>query len=240
MVSLPRFNYSFMPSWPIILIATIFISLFTALGFWQLHRAYEKKMFLYEFNKALQKAPITWDEKSNLPKQYQKLKVCGNFLPITLFLDNQHHQHKFGYDVLLPFMLSDGSIVIVDRGWVQADIRDRKKLPNIQVGEETIKIVGQAYYPAKKHLVLGEVLEKINNKTAIVETQDVAIISNFLQKSVYPFIIREDKIYNSGYVRDWPIVSMPPARHYGYAMQWFLFALVTFIIFIGLNLKKKI
>ncbi|MCL5256048.1 MAG: hypothetical protein M1363_08050, partial [Gammaproteobacteria bacterium] len=33
-------------------------------------------------------------------------------------------------------------------------------------------------------------------------------------------------------VREWPIVVMPPHRHYAYAMQWFGLALAALIVFL--------
>lgn len=74
---------------------------------------------------------------------------------------------------------------------------------------------------------------------AVVELLDVHLISQFLHKSVYPFIIRLNNHADNGYLREWPVVAMAPERHYGYALQWFAIALVILILFIALNLKKK-
>ena len=60
-----------------------------------------------------------------------------------------------------------------------------------------------------------------------------------MQKAVYPFIIRLDKQDTYGFVREWETVSMLPARHLAYALQWFAMAFVILIIFVALNLKKK-
>ena len=66
------------------------------------------------------------------------------------------------------------------------------------------------------------------------------IIRQFLLKSVYPFIIRLSPQAEYGFVRDWPVVAMSVERHFGYALQWFAIALVIIILFIVLNVKKKI
>ncbi|WP_274544559.1 SURF1 family cytochrome oxidase biogenesis protein [Legionella oakridgensis] len=73
----------------------------------------------------------------------------------------------------------------------------------------------------------------------VIEWIDTKIISQFLHKSVYPFIIRLDKKEANGFIRAWDIVSMPPQRHYAYAFQWFAIALVIFVLFISLNSKKR-
>ncbi|MDF1757673.1 MAG: SURF1 family protein [Legionellaceae bacterium] len=240
MASLTCFNFSFTPSWRMFLLTIFFLSIFLRLGVWQLERAHEKQQIIVNFNQQTEQKPIIWDGQSKLPNQYQSLKISGKFLPTVLFLDNQHHNHQFGYDVLVPFLLTDGTIVIVDRGWVALENRDRSNLPSINIPNIERQLEGQAYYPSTKNWLLGEPLEKINSNTAIIELQDLPIISKFLHKSVYPFIIREDKNSVGGYVRDWSIVSMPPSRHYGYAVQWFAISLAVFIIFIALNIKKKL
>ncbi|MDP3560596.1 MAG: SURF1 family protein [Legionellaceae bacterium] len=238
MFSLTCFNRSFTPSWRMFLLTCITVALFVRLGLWQLERADEKKQLLTLFQHQSNQPPIAWDAQDNLPKQYQLLKVKGHFLPTTLLLDNQHYQHQFGYDVLSPFILSDGSVVLIDRGWIKAE-QQRTHLPKIEVPAEEIQLTGSVYYPSTKHWLLGPALEEKRATMAIVELVDVSLISHFLHKSVYPFIIRLNPAEAHGYVREWAIVSMPPTRHYGYAVQWFAIAGVIIILFIGLNLKKK-
>lgn len=89
-----------------------------------------------------------------------------------------------------------------------------------------------------KQWILGVGLEEKENKMIIIERIDTKLVSQVLQKKVYPFIIRLDKQDAYGFVREWAIVSMPPQRHIAYALQWFAMALVILIIFVALNLKK--
>ncbi|EHL29494.1 hypothetical protein LDG_8456 [Legionella drancourtii LLAP12] len=159
-------------------------------------------------------------------------------MPQVFLLDNQHHQHQFGYDVLSPLQLADGSVVLIDRGWIHGDIT-RRIFPKIQIPNDSIHLQGTAYFPSKNQWVLGPVFEEKENKTVIIERFDKQLVSQLLQKAVYPFIIRLDKQDTHGFVREWETVSMPPQRHLAYALQWFAMALVILIIFLALNLKKK-
>lgn len=238
MPSLTCFNVRFTPSWLMILIAAFFISLFVRLGFWQIQRADEKeKMVAAE--QALSKLPaVTWSIDQKLPLQYQHVKVQGTYLPDVFLLDNQHHQHQFGYDVISPLLLDDGSIIMVDRGWIPGDSM-RVNYPKISSPDGVIDIEGSVYFPSKKQWILGPGLEKKENKMTILEILDAKLLEHLLQKKVYPFIIRLDKNNLHGFVREWAIVSMPAQRHLGYALQWFAMALVILIIFVALNLKKK-
>ena len=229
---------SFRPHWAMILLALFAIALFVTLGFWQLERASEKKQMIKALNAFAQQAPQSWGSSNALPAQYQPLRVEGHLLPTIFLLDNQLRQHQFGYDVISPLQLRDGGIVLVDRGWVQADVM-RQAFPVIDTPEGSVSLVGSAYYPSTKQWLLGQMLEKKGPDLAVVEAVDTHLISKFLHKPVYPFIIRLSKVAPFGYVRDWAVVAMPPARHYGYAFQWFAIALVIFILFIALNMKKK-
>ena len=93
--------------------------------------------------------------------------------------------------------------------------------------------------PSRKSFVLGLGFESRGAHRAVIESIDFDTIAQFLHKSVYPFIIRLDKTSQAGFVRDWVTVVMPPARHQGYAFQWFALATVVLVVFIALNCKKK-
>lgn len=234
--SLTGFHFTFTPSRRMFLLTLVFMAIFVRLGFWQLERGHEKELLLSVSHKESIIAPVGWGGRDSLPKPFQSIKVQGHFPKTTLLLDNQHYQHKFGYDVLSPLIMADGSVVLVDRGWI-ASVHSRQNDVHIAIPKGEQLIIGNVYYPSKKSWILGQALEELNSHTAIVELVDNKVISEFLHKPVYPFVIRLNKAQNNGYIREWSIVSMPPARHYGYAVQWFAIALVIGIIFIALNLK---
>lgn len=231
-------NRFFKPQWPMTLATLFAIALFISLGVWQLQRADEKKIMLRLAHELAHQAPQSWTEH-RLPKQYQPIQVQGHFMPTIFLLDNQHHDHQFGFDVLSPLLLADARVVMIDRGWVSGDL-SRQTWPHITTTMKRVQLEGYAYYPSKNNWLLGSVLEKKRDDLAVIEALDTAVISQFLHKSVYPFIIRLGKQQQHGFVREWAVVAMPPARHYGYAVQWFAMAAVLFILFIVLNFKKKI
>ncbi|MBA2657064.1 MAG: SURF1 family protein [Tatlockia sp.] len=238
MISLTCFNRRFTPNWRMTFLSFAALLFFSFLGFWQLDRAHEKKQMLAAQVKLAHEQPLAWKPTMPLPKQYQRVQLSGQYLQQTFLLDNQHHNHRFGYHVLTPLALDSGKILLVDKGWVAAD-PGRQLLPRIDNISAPRPLIGSVYYPSKKTWVLGQVLEKQGADVAIVERIDSKLIGQFLHKSVYPFIIRLDEDGSSGFIRDWPVVSMPPERHYGYALQWFSMAVVIIILFLALNLKKN-
>lgn len=237
MASLTFFNRHFTPSWRMAILALLAILFFTRLGFWQLERATEKKEMLATQTRLAKEKPLVWQSDMTLPRQYQRISIEGNYLPEIILLDNQHHQHQFGYHVLSPLILKSDKVVLIDRGWVAADIT-RQNLPECYVPNNSMHLSGGVYYPSEKNWVLGQAFEKKQQNVILVEQIDTKLIGQFLHKSIYPFIIRLDKEEAYGYVREWAVVAMPPERHYAYALQWFAMASVILILFIVLNLKK--
>lgn len=238
MPSVTFFKFRFTPSWLIIFLTFSFVALFMYLGFWQIHRAEEKKQMLVAKEKQASLKPVLWNPKQKLLLQYTPIKITGSYLPQVFLLDNQHYQHQFGYNVLSPFELKDGSVVIIDRGWILGDVT-RRDFPKVKTPKNLIQLQGTTYFPSKGQWVLGQDYEKKGEDIVILERLDTYLLSQLLQKTVYPFIIRLDKQDTYGFVREWETVSMMPQRHLAYALQWFAMALVILIIFIALNLKKK-
>ncbi len=238
MTSLTRFSVRFTLSWRRSLFAFLSIMLLLCLGFWQLQRADEKKQMLSAHAHLAEQPSRLWVSNGQAPNQYQPIHVRGQFLSTILLLDNQHYRHQFGYHVVSPLQLENGKLILVDRGWLLGDIT-RQRLPIIKTPVGRVMVRGSAYYPSKNNWNSGPLIEKEQADSVVIETIDTKLISQFLHKPIYPFIIRLGPHEAAGYIRDWSIVAMPPERHYGYAVQWFAMAFVVFIIFITLTFKKK-
>jgi surfeit locus 1 family protein len=236
MPSLTCFTIRFTPSWIMIFLTVFVTSLFLRLGFWQIQRANQKETMVLAQASLAKLEPIEWHGQQ--PLQYQRVRVIGRYLPDVFLLDNQHQQHQFGFDVISPLLLNNGTVVLIDRGWVPGDVT-RRTFPQVTTPDKQVQVEGSVYFPSSQQWVLGASMEKKSNKLTILETLAPKEVSHILQKKVYPFIIRLNKEDKHGFVRQWAIVSVPPQRHLAYAWQWFAMAFVVFIIFIALNLKKN-
>lgn len=236
MFSVTVFSYRFTSSWWKLLLVVSALSLLTFLGFWQLQRAVEKQSMLQRHAYFAAQPALVWRENESLPRPYQRIQLTGRYLPFVFLMDNQYQQHQWGYHVLSPF-LSGTRIMMVDRGWIKGDIT-RQTFPSIHVPTHPLTLQGAVYFPSSKTWVLGAASE-MHREAMIIERFDVPLIQSVLHKSVYPFIIRLGSNEPYGFVREWTIVSMPPARHHAYALQWFAMGVVLFIIYIALSLKKN-
>jgi surfeit locus 1 family protein len=207
-------------------LCTVVLGLF--LGVWQLQRADEKRMLLQQAHQQQMRPPVLWKTGDKQPSAYASLRVQGHFLPNRILLDNQHHRHRFGYDVLSLFQLESGGILLIDHGFVPGAV-DRKTYPQVDFPTDTQTLTGSAYYPNPHPWVLGPLLEKKDANLWLVEALDLKMMGETLHQALYPFIIRLDKASLHGFVRSWPIISMKPERHVAYALQWFLLSVVALI-----------
>lgn len=233
-MSITFFHYRFTPKILSTIVMSLVIAGCIALGFWQLERAHTKESILNKFH--TQHLQNFISVKKLVPAQFQPIKVSGNFLDYNFFLDNQFHDHKVGYNVISAFKTTDNRVIFIDRGWV-IDASQRQKIPKIITPARNLILRGYTYYPTKM-LALGNILEKKAAKFAIIEKIDINLMREILQISAYPFIMRLDKHEAFGFIRNWKLVSMPPKRHYAYAVQWFALAFSAFILYIWWNSRK--
>jgi surfeit locus 1 family protein len=222
-----------------LLLTLIGIAFLSSLGFWQLHRAEEKKIILQKEAQQATIAPVLWESGQELPLQYVRIALTGTYLPDIFLLDNQHGKnHQFGFHVISPLLLPDETVVLIDRGFVTGSPL-RQTFPVIHTPSETLTVQGIAWYPHLLPWTMGPLYEKKQAGLTIVEHIDTKMISGLLQKPIYPFIMRLHKAEKYGFEREWVLVSMQPERHQAYALQWFAMAVVLLFIYVGLNFRKK-
>ena len=230
-------QYEIVSTWVAALLAVVGISLFVALGQWQWQRAEEKSGMLRLYNERMQEDSIFWHSGEALPLQYQGRLFTGSYKQPVFLLDNQYFQHQWGYHVLSPFWLNKHTVVMVDRGWVEGDAL-RQVLPKIAtpVGRQRLK--GRVYYPSVNRWIKQESLSPVKAGKIVIEQFSAKLLLQVLQQDVLPFIIRLDPTEPNGFSRSWQIVSMPPERHIAYAVQWFAFALLVVVIYVGLHFRR--
>ncbi|MFI2614405.1 SURF1 family protein [Streptomyces sp. NPDC018584] len=111
------------------LIALVLIPVMVELGFWQLHRHEHRVAQNERISKALAADPVPAEELTSpgheVPRTdlYRRVSAKGTF-------DAEHEvvvrrrtndDDKVGFHVLTPFVLDDGKVLLVNRGWIPAD-----------------------------------------------------------------------------------------------------------------------
>jgi surfeit locus 1 family protein len=229
----------FHPPWWAYLLTAVGVSLFTALGFWQLERAALKERIETRFESRLAgdyQSLASYSENGDL--EYRKLLLRGRFdNEHNLLVDNQLHRGRAGYYILTPLLLADSErIVLVNRGWAPwGESRDviEPILPAVAVDG----VAGIAYFPSEPALQLGAV-ESGKDWPRLLSHIDIDALQQGFDGRLEPWVLWLAPEWRGEYVRDWNPVWMRPEKSRAYAAQWFAFALLALLFFVILNLRK--
>jgi surfeit locus 1 family protein len=212
-----------------------------SLGFWQLDRAEEKRQIENEVNLAIKKPALVINQVSGDLKSevYRRATVTGKFDSEHQFLwDNKTHQGRPGFHVLTPLLVDGQQIaVIVNRGWVPM-LGRRDQLPDVGVEQGNITISGVIKNPSNTIQLADRQDFSGTQYPHIVQAFEPAAFGTELGLTFLPIMIELGKDEKYGYLRDWKPYFGKIDRHNGYALQWFLMALITLFLFVKLNTKR--
>jgi surfeit locus 1 family protein len=217
-----------------ILFTVVLISIFMCLGFWQYQRGVAQSTRLQLSQEVV--APISYKQQN--VRYQQHLRLVGHYLPHSQFLlDNKFYQHRFGYHVLSPFVLSSGEVVLVNRGFIAGN-RQRSQLPKPSFVPGEHIVTGRVDKIQSNRFISKQIIDNPNRFPVVIEQVDFAIIAAIIQRKLLPWVLRLDPDQANGYIRDWQVVNMSPARHFAYAVQWLLIAGGFLIAIIAANTRK--
>ena len=129
------------------LFVILFITIFCALGTWQLHRLQWKLDLISEITFGLQSKPIEYSD--SIKKNYQRVNVKGKFdFDKQIYLYSLNDSGKPGYDVVTPFRTNKNQNVLINRGWIKKEFKDNPSI-NIEEGaeREIIGLLREIYKP---------------------------------------------------------------------------------------------
>ena len=211
------------------LFVIFFITLFCALGTWQLYRLQWKLELISEITFGLDSRPIEYS--SSIKKNYQRVNTKGKFnFDKQIYVYSLNEKGKPGYDVVTPFRTNKNENVLINRGWINKELKDN---PIINLDKETDqKIVGllrKIYKPnifkpendIKNNIWFSINLEDIKEATGEQFNEFVIFLEDNQVKSPIPKKISIDV----------------PNNHLKYAITWY--AISISIIFYYLYFRRK-
>ena len=223
---------------PSILITATFAFL-VSLGFWQLERADEKRGIEASIKQAnTGSVELIKKEEGLQSKEYYEVRLQGKYLSDKQFIyDNQIVDQVSGYYVLTPYALEGQSkSILINRGFIPWNGR-RDKLADIVIGQETREIKVQISKPIKRmELKPSEVGIQFPVLIQSIDLQDMADRAKVDFSSVIGLL---DASASNGFIRKWEPYTGSIEKHIGYAVQWFLMALVLAIIGIRIAIKQR-
>ena len=172
---------------------------------------------------------------------YQRISVRGRYDGAHQFLlDNSIHDGADGYEVLTPLLRPGAPAVLVDRGWV-AFTGSRSQLPDTHLAvSDPVTVIGRVGPLPAAGLSFGRAPPPPGPQwPKVTSFPRAAELRTALGRPLATRIILLDPAAAHGYVRTWTLPGMPALENWGYAIQWWAFALTAGVIWLVLSLRRS-
>ena len=223
-------------------LAILFAIVCSLLGAWQLNRRAEASLEIKRIDENYSSEPTPIDSvlgnlgAFDVSQKWIPVSVTGTYLvDKTILVRNRPHSGQPGFDVLVPLRRADGTVFIVDRGWVKpgntGDSPDY--IPQAPAGIVTVISRLKASEPA---------LAGRSAPTGQVATIELPLIAEMLGQPIftgaYGVLVSETPAPAEAP----PLPATKPERdegpHLSYALQWYVFAIFGFLGF-GYALRQE-
>ena len=227
------------------LVFVVTFSIFVVLGFWQVDRANQKNSLNTNYTDRQQEAPIVLDKFNVLEKKsnllWRKVEFEGSFVnKQNIILDNQIFNQIAGFNIITPFKIKGSdSVVLVNRGW-HPNLKNRETLPIInEISGEKLLQGHVASFPVSGIKLGKNNIETLNSQIFRFQRLDTSELNYFFSAKVMPYMVYLDPIIDKELYGNFKLPAPDSQKNYGYAFQWFAFAITLLIIFIRLSMKRK-
>jgi surfeit locus 1 family protein len=229
--------WTFRPRIAMTLLAAAFCMLFISLGNWQLRRAAEKEATHAQREMRASEAPVmlTGQPIDADAWAWRRVEVRGKFVgQRTILIDNRTRAGRPGYEMVTPVRIAGSNLhVLVNRGWIaQGPTRDA--LPSLHTPEGPIRVLGIAVLPPTRVFELGDSAPA----GPVWPHLDLARFHAWSGLALQPIVVLQTSELDDGLLRQWPREESGAAKHRAYALQWYIFGLLTVILYVALNLKR--
>ena len=220
--------------------AAVGVALLAGLGVWQLHRLAWKEALIAEVSARASAPPVEapppsqWQGLSRADYEYRHVAVAGVFRydrQALVFRAQDPSPSRYsgpGYLVLTPLTLASGGSVIVNRGFVPLDAKDRA-LAAPPDASRPIVVTGLMRAAEPRNFFTPS----DNPQSGEWFTRDpIAIAKGLGLEGAAPFIIDADASAPSGEGPSGGATALTfPNNHLAYAMTWFGMALALAGVF---------
>lgn len=207
------------------------LAILLTLGTWQVHRLEWKSALIAEFHAAAHAPaiPLTSIADTQPPPRFQRVVAQGTWLhDKETQLTGRVFDGNAGYHIITPFRLTDGRIVLVNRGWVPEEFRLPQSRPHTLIQTDSIEAIIRL--PQPKPRLVPENQPQVNDWF----TLNIADISRHHQLGDQVITAFTLDAIRKG--RGIPIGSAVQANlrnnHLQYALTWYGLALVLASIYL--------
>ncbi len=230
-------RWRFRPRFVTTAAAIAFCALTIALGNWQVRRAEERDAAQRQLEVRAAGAAVPIPSQPVDPAQWawRRASARGEYVTAhTILLDNRVLDGRVGFEVLTPLRLAGSDMhVLVDRGWTPQG-RMRSELPRIPTPAGLQAVEGIAVVPPARVFELGSAaprgpvwqhlkLDQYRERTGL---------------TLQPVVLQQTTASDDGLIRRLARPDAGADTNRAYALQWYVFAALTVILYVALNLKR--
>ena len=207
----------------------LFVTIFCALGTWQLYRLQWKLELISEITFGLDSRPIEYS--NSIKKNYQRVSVIGKFnFDNQIYLYSLNDNGKPGYDVVTPFRTNKNENVLINRGWIKKELKNNPIInSNEELEQKIVGLLRKIYKPnifkpdndLKNNIWFSINLEDLKETSGEQFSEFVIFLEDNRAKAPLPKKISIDV----------------PNNHLKYAITWY--AISISIIFYYLYFRRK-
>ena len=226
--------------WGGLLLVILLSVVFVLLGEWQWHRHEAKLLRRDVVTVNYDTAPVPL--RSVLPRPDSPLPPDRQWMPVrasgryqagrSLLVRNRPLDEQTGYEQLVPLRLADGSVLVVDRGWLPAGRTGAAPdaVPPIPSGPVTVLV----------RLRPGEPASDRQAPSGQVQRIDLAAVARLSGEPVQPAygVLAEETPPPGTAPTPLPRPDVDLGPHLSYTMQWWGFALAAYLIWAALLVRE--
>lgn len=214
------------------LAALLVIALTASLGAWQLRRADEKRAIQARTEAAAHAEPVVVPAEPAAANTLdgRRVAVRGRLVAgRTVFIDNRTRKGIAGFHVVTPVRIEGSDLhVLVLRGWVARDPRDRTRLPEVASPDGVVVLEGLAESTIPQAIELGDGAAPGPGER-IWQNLTFDAFERWSGLRLQRVLVRQqgEPAFADGLARDWIQAGGDVGKHLGYAFQWFAMAATT-------------
>jgi surfeit locus 1 family protein len=231
----------FAPSPALTALMLVLCVAFVALGRWQWRKGEARAAEHARFERGAREVLALGATPLARVPDFQRVSVTGTYDGAHQFLiDNMSYRDLDGYHVLTPLERPGGSVVLVDRGWVPF-LGTRSKLPDVSLKSAgDVTVIGRVGDLPAAGLSFGRAPPPASGPwPRVTSFPTLQQLSGALGRRLEPRVILLDPRAPDGYVRDWQLPGIPAMENFGYAFQWWCFAIAALVMWLVLSSKRE-
>ncbi|MBM6592670.1 SURF1 family protein [Microvirga pudoricolor] len=226
--------------------ALVAFGILVGLGTWQLQRKIWKDGLIAQIESRSHGEPgailpeSAWGAWKAADDEFRRVRVSGTFLnefetPVYGLAPAMRGAPAQGYYLMVPLRLSDGAVVMVNRGFVPTELRDPATRPGSRPQGETA-VTGLVRAPEERN-AFTPADDPAKNTWFARDPASIAAARGLGR--VAPFYVEADATPNPG---GWPKGGQSrlelPNNHLQYAFTWFGIALTLIGVFVAFARRR--